>query len=263
MIAITDYVLNLFTYAPTLAQYAHRYPREAEGGLQPGTPTFYWVVIIGSIVVSWLVSTMLKHRFSQFSQIPMPLSGKDIAERMLSENNIHDVKVVSTEGSLSDHYNPLTKTVNLSQEVYYGQHVAAAAVAAHEVGHAVQHANAYHWLTLRSKLVPVVQFSSNLVQWVIIIGVIMLFAGGNPIVLWVGVGLLAMMTLFAFVTLPVEFDASRRALAWLAHSRVGGYMEQEKARSALFWAAMTYVVAALSSLAMLMHYIGILMNRRS
>lgn len=253
-------IATLITTFNTLAYFV---TQQGNGsGIQPGTNTFYWIVFGGSILASWLVSTMLKKRFHEYSNVPMPMSGKEVAEQMLRDNNITDVQVVSTQGSLTDHYNPMSKTVNLSDEVYHGRHVAAAAVAAHEVGHAVQHAQAYAWLKMRSALVPIVQFSSNLVTWVLMLGIIMFVSSNSPTVLWVGVGLLGVTTLFAFITLPVEFDASKRALAWLAHSRVGGYMEQTKARSALFWAAMTYVVAALSSLAMLMHYVGLLMNRR-
>lgn len=223
---------------------------------QPHLPgnMLYWVIIIGSMLLSMLVGNIMKSRVREYSQIPIPMTGREIAEKMLRDNGIHDVKVTSTQGMLTDHYNPMDKTVNLSESVYASNSVAAAAVAAHEVGHAVQHANAYHWLTLRSTLVPVVSLSSRLVQFVLLIGVILLASGGSPWVLGAGVILFAMTTLFAFVTLPVEFDASRRALIWLNKSHVLDYVGHEKAKSALFWAAMTYVVGALSSLAMLLYY---------
>lgn len=227
-----------------------------QGSGQPHMPgnMLYWVLIIGSMLLSMLVGSTMKSRFREYSQIPIPMTGREIAEKMLRDNGINDVKVTSVPGMLTDHYNPLEKTVNLSEGVYASNNVAAAAVAAHEVGHAVQHAHAYHWLTLRSALVPVVSLSSRLVQFVLIAGVIMLAAGGNPWVLGIGVILFGLTTLFAFVTLPVEFDASRRALVWLNKSRVLDYMGHDKAKSALFWAAMTYVVGALSSLAMLLYY---------
>ncbi|MEG0024912.1 MAG: zinc metallopeptidase [Akkermansia sp.] len=221
---------------------------------QQGISAIYWVIIIGSMLLSWIVGSTMKRRMSEYSSIPIPMTGREVAEKMLNDNGIHHVKVMSVAGSLTDHYNPGDKTVNLSEGVYAGMNVAAAAVAAHEVGHAVQHAHAYHWLTLRSALVPIVGLSSKLVQVVLIIGVILLAMGGSPWVLGVGVILFGMTTLFAFVTLPVEFDASRRALVWLNRSKVLDYMGHEKAKSALFWAAMTYVVGALSSLAMLLYY---------
>lgn len=223
---------------------------------QPQMPgnMLYWVIIIGSMVLSMIVGNTMKRRVQEYSRIPIPMTGREVAEKMLRDNGINDVKVTSVQGMLTDHYNPGDKTVNLSEGVYASNSVAAAAVAAHEVGHAVQHAHAYHWLTLRSTLVPVVSLSSKLVQIVLIVGIVLLAGGGSPWVLGVGVALFAMTTLFAFVTLPVEFDASRRALVWLNKSRVLDYMGNEKAKSALFWAAMTYVVGALSSLAMLLYY---------
>jgi len=180
---------------------------------------------------------------------------------MLRENAIYDVKVVSVQGFLSDHYNPLNKTINLSPEVYNNYSIAAAAIAAHETGHAVQHASAYSWLTLRSKLVPVVQFSSTLVNWVLLIGVIMA-SSGNSTLLLVGIGLFAMSVLFSLITLPVEFDASRRALAWLQQTNVTTASEFPKAKNALTWAAMTYVVAALAAVVTLVQYILIYMGSR-
>lgn len=225
-------------------------------------PLVYWIIIIGSMVASWLVGAMMKSRFKKFSQVAIPLTGRQIAEKMLSENGITDVQVLSTPGMLTDHYNPMNKTINLSDAVYGNNSLAAAAVAAHETGHAVQHAKAYYWLGLRSKLVPVVQLSSNLVSWVLMFGIILMASGGSPTVLLIGIILFGLTTLFAFVTLPVEFDASRRALQWIYGSDLSSYVNVSGARSALFWAAMTYVVGALSSLAMLLYYIMIFMSGR-
>ena len=254
---------SLSTSLVSFLAYVHIPQGHGPSGIAPGSNMFLWIAIIGTLLVSWFVQSKLKSRFQEYSGIPLPLSGKDVAEKMLSDNHIYDVQVVSTPGFLSDHYNPATKTVNLSEGVYYGQHVAAAAVAAHEVGHALQHAQAYAWLSMRSKLVPVVQISSHLVQWVLILGMLLFFATQNKWVLGAGVVMLAMSTLFAFVTLPVEFNASSRALQWMTSSRVGGYLERSKAQNALFWAAMTYVVAALSSLAILLHYLSIFLGRRN
>jgi Zn-dependent membrane protease YugP len=215
------------------------------------------------IGISMLVSYILKRRFASFSKIPLSarLTGKEVAEKMLRENGIYDVKVVSVQGFLSDHYNPMNKTINLSPEVYNNYSVAAAAIAAHETGHAVQHATAYSWLTLRSKLVPAVQFSSTLVNWILIIGVFMA-SSGNSTLLLVGIGLFALTVLFSLITLPVEFDASRRALAWLKTTNVTTASEYPKAKNALTWAAMTYVVAALAAVVTLVQYILIYMGGR-
>ncbi len=240
-----------------LAQYA-----VPSNGYFAHMNVWWWVIIGGSMLASWLVSSMMKRRFSQYSQVAIPMTGKQVAEKMLRDNNIDDVKVTSTPGRLTDHYNPSDKTVNLSEGVYASNSLAAAAVAAHEVGHAVQHANAYHWLTFRSRLVPVVQISSNLVSIVLMIGIILMAAGGSSTVLLIGIVLFGMTTLFAFVTLPVEFDASRRALQWIARSGLDNYATQSGAKSALFWAAMTYVVGALSSLAMLLYYVMIFLSGR-
>jgi len=190
------------------------------------------------------------------------LSGKEIAEKMLRENGIYDVTVTSVNGFLSDHYNPANKTVNLSPDVYSGTSVSAAAVAAHECGHAVQHATAYQWLTMRSRLVPVVQISSTLVNWVLLVGVIMAASGGNPTVLLIGIILMAITVLFSLITLPVEFDASKRALAWLNHTNVTNTTEYPKAKDALKWAAMTYVVAALAAVVTLLQYIMLYLGSR-
>jgi Zn-dependent membrane protease YugP len=192
------------------------------------------------------------------------LSGQEVAEHMLRENGIYDVQVISVEGQLTDHYNPETKTVNLSPDVFYSRSVAAAAVAAHECGHAVQHAKSYAWLGLRTAMVPTIKVASTLTQWTLFIGVLLLFFTHNPYVLAIGVAALALVTAFSFVTLPVEFDASRRALAWLNnnYSIMQTRQEHDEAKDALWWAAMTYVVAALSSLAALLYYASLL-NRRN
>lgn len=215
------------------------------------------------IGISMLVSAILKSRFAAYSKIPLSarLTGKEVAERMLRENGIYDVKVVSVEGFLSDHYNPANKTINLSPEVYGNYSVSAAAVAAHETGHAVQHATAYSWLALRSKLVPAVQFSSTIVNWVLLIGVVMA-SSGNTTLLLVGIALFAATVLFSLVTLPVEFDASRRALAWLRTTNVTNAAEFPKAKNALTWAAMTYVVAALAAVVTLLQYIMVFLGSR-
>jgi uncharacterized protein len=219
------------------------------------------LVFIG---ISMLVSSILKSRFAAFSKIPLQarLTGKEVAEKMLRENGIYDVKVVSVSGFLSDHYNPANKTINLSPEVYNNYSIAAAAVAAHETGHAVQHATAYAWLQLRSKLVPAVQFSSTIVNWILLIGV-MMAASGNATLLLIGIVLFAITVLFTLITLPVEFDASRRALAWLRNTNVTNQQEYPKAKNALSWAAMTYVVAALAAIATLVQYILIYLGGRN
>jgi Zn-dependent membrane protease YugP len=225
--------------------------------------TSIFLVSLLFVGISMVVSLILKSRFAAYSKIPLSarLTGKEVAEKMLRENGIYDVKVVSVEGFLSDHYNPLTKTINLSPEVYNNYSVAAAAVAAHETGHAVQHATAYAWLNLRSKLVPAVQFSSTLVNWILLIGVFMA-ASGNSTLLLVGIALFALTVLFTLVTLPVEFDASRRALAWLNQTNITNNEEYPKAKNALTWAAMTYVVAALAAVVTLVQYILIYMGSR-
>lgn len=220
-------------------------------------------VIMGVfMLISWLVSMRLKNKFNEYSQVAFTgnLTGAQIAEKMLRDNDITDVKIVSVEGQLTDHYNPVEKTVNLSPEVYSGRSVAAAAVAAHECGHAVQHARAYVWLGMRSKLVPAVSFASRWMQWILLAGVLTITV--FPYLLLFGIVLFAATTVFAFVTLPVEFDASNRALAWLNNSGMVSSREHEMAKDALKWAAMTYVVAALSSLATLLYYVSIFLRRR-
>ena len=216
------------------------------------------------MVIGMLVQGRLKSRFEEYSKVPTSsgLSGKEVAEKMLRDNGIYDVQVTSVDGFLSDHYNPMNKTVNLSPDVYNGRNVSAAAVAAHECGHAVQHATAYSMLMLRSRLVPVVQVSTTLSQWIIMAGLgIMGFGGGSQTVLLIGIILFAVTTLFSIITLPVEFDASSRALKWLDGTRITTPIEHEKAANALKWAASTYVVAALASVANLVYYIMIYMSR--
>lgn len=228
----------------------------------------YWVIFFLFMGLSLIVSQTLKSKFNKYSKVPLSsgLTGKEVAEKMLRDNGIYDVKVVSTSGMLSDHYNPANKTVNLSDGVYNSCSVAAAAVAAHECGHAVQHATAYHWLTLRSVMVPFVQFGANWSQWVLMAGLILMSMGkafGETILL-VGIALFAITTLFAFVTLPVEYNASNRALQWLSATSVtNSSTEHGYAKDALRWAARTYVVAALSSLATLLYYIAIFLGRQN
>lgn len=224
----------------------------------------FYLLMILLMVVSMIVSSVLQGKFNKYKQIPLRagLSGKEVAEKMLRENGIYDVKVISTEGFLSDHYNPLNKTVNLSSDVYNGVSIASAAVAAHECGHAVQHATAYQWLMFRSKLVSVVQFSSNLVMWVLLGGVLLIKV--FPTLLLIGIAMFALTTVFSLVTLPVEFDASKRALAWLETTTIANTEEFPKAKEALNWAASTYVIAAISSLVTLLYYVSIFMgNSRS
>jgi uncharacterized protein len=221
-----------------------------------------WIFFIVFMVLSLVVSQTLKYKFNKYSKIPLDngMSGKDIAERMLSANGIYDVKVQSVPGQLTDHYNPADKTINLSPAVYSGRSISAAAVAAHETGHAVQHASAYAWLGFRSKLVPVVTFASKWVTWVILAGIVLIQA--YPAILLAGIILFAMTTLFSFITLPVEINASQRALAWLSTTGITSYNSHPMAKDALKWAAYTYVVAALGSLATLLYYVMIFMGSR-
>lgn len=226
------------------------------------TPSILIVSLI-FLGISMLVSMVLKNKFNKYSKVRLSsgLTGREVAEKMLRENGIYDVKVVSVDGFLSDHYNPANKTVNLSPDVYNGTSVSAAAVAAHECGHAVQHATAYTWLNLRSKLVPAVQISSSLVNWILLIGVVMAYSG-NSTVLLIGIILMAVTVLFSIITLPVEFDASNRALAWLNHTNITNQTEYPQAKDALKWAATTYVVAALAAVVTLVQYIMIYMGSR-
>jgi Zn-dependent membrane protease YugP len=221
------------------------------------------IVSLIFVGISILVSSVLKSKFTKYGKVPLGngMTGREVAEKMLEENGIYDVKVISVNGFLSDHYNPAKKTVNLSPEVYNGRSVAAAAVAAHECGHAVQHARSYAWLTMRSRLVPLVQLSSSLVNWVLLIGVIMALSG-NPTVLLIGIIMMSVTVLFSLITLPVEFDASNRALVWLRNTNVTNPQEYPKAKDALKWAATTYVVAALAAVVTLVQYIMIFLASR-
>ncbi len=215
--------------------------------------------------IGMLVQSRLKSKFKQYSEVSLQngLSGKEIAEKMLRDNNIFDVRIVSVEGQLTDHYNPSDKTVNLSPDVYQGRSVSAAAVAAHECGHAVQHAVAYSMLGFRSAMVPVLNIANNFMPIALSIGMMILYSTGNRMVLMVGVTLFALATLFSFVTLPVEFDASNRALAWMESKNVVTQTEHDGAKDALWWAAMTYVAAAVGMLAQLLYYVSMLSGRRN
>ena len=216
------------------------------------------------MLVSWVVSSRLKSKFEHYSQIRLRngLSGKEVAEKMLRDNGIHDVQVVSVPGQLTDHYNPANKTVNLSEGVYMQRNAAAAAVAAHECGHAVQHAVGYSMLELRSKLVPIVSISSNLMQFVIMGGLVLMAMSGSKLVLTIGVIMFALTTLFAFVTLPVEYDASNRAMKWLKDTGTVTAEEYVGVQDSLKWAARTYVVAAIGSLVQLLYWASLLMGGR-
>jgi len=221
-----------------------------------------WIIFIGIAVVSFIVQQSLQSKFKKYSKIPLSngMTGRDVAMQMLHDNGIYDVQVTSTQGYLTDHYNPANKTVNLSESVYASNSVAAAAVAAHECGHAVQHAHAYAPLTLRSKLVPAVSFASQWMQWLLLAGIIMV--NSFPQLLLAGIVLFAMTTVFSFVTLPVEINASKRALVWLSSAGITNSYNHAQAEDALRSAAYTYVVAALGSLATLIYYIMIFMGRR-
>jgi Zn-dependent membrane protease YugP len=225
----------------------------------------YWLIAGVMFLVGMIVSGRLKAKFKEYGEIPLGngLSGKDVAEKMLHDNGIYDVQVVSVNGFLSDHYNPENKTVNLSPEVYAGRSISSAAVAAHECGHAVQHAAAYAPLKMRSALVPIVNISTTLSQWVIVAGIGFMFGRANPTILLIGILLFAVSTLFSVITLPVEYDASARALRWMENSGLTTRTEHDKAADALKWAARTYVVAAISSIATLLYYIMLFNNSRS
>lgn len=224
------------------------------------TTTLYWILFIGIALASWLVSANLKRKFERYSKERLAMTGREIAEKMLHDNGIDDVQVTCIQGQLTDHYNPATKTVNLSADVYRGANVAAAAVAAHECGHAVQHAMAYGPLGMRSALVPVVSFSSRWVSWVLLAGMLMIGTHAGTILLMTGIALYGMMTLFSFITLPVEVNASQRAVNWLQEAGITDRETTEMASDALHSAAYTYVVAALGSLATLLYYILLLMG---
>ena len=219
-----------------------------------------WLLLIGAMILSLIIQQMLKSRFNRYSKVGINLSGAEIARKMLADNGIHDVEVTCVPGTLTDHYNPSTKTVNLSEAVYGQRNIAAAAVAAHECGHVIQHAKGYAPLKMRSALVPIVSFASNTVQWVLLLGVLLIAI--SPALLWAGIALFALTTLFSFITLPVEINASRRAVAWLENAGITTYETKPMASEALMWAAGTYVIAAISSLGTLLYYISIAMSRR-
>lgn len=221
-----------------------------------------WIIFIAVMILSLIIQNTLQNRFRKYSKIPLSngMSGAEVATKMLHDNGIYDVKVIPTNGMLTDHYNPVTKTVALSEGVYASRSVAAAAVAAHECGHAVQHAVGYAPLKMRSALVPVVSFASNIVQWVLLLGIIMI--NTFPTLLWIGIGLFALTTLFSVITLPVEVNASKRAVAWLADAGITDTQTQPMAIDALKWAAYTYVIAAVGSLATLLYYLSIALGGR-
>lgn len=225
----------------------------------------YYAIAGVMFLIGMIVSGRLKAKFREYGEIPLSngMSGKEVAEQMLRDNGIYDVQVVSVPGFLSDHYDPTKKTVNLSPEVYAGRSISSAAVAAHECGHAVQHAMAYAPLKLRNGLVPMVQITTTLSQWVIMAGLGFMFGRQNPTILLIGIVLFAISTVFSIVTLPVEYDASARALRWLEGSGITNRTEHDKAADALQWAARTYVVAAIASIATLLYYILLFTNGRS
>ena len=220
-----------------------------------------WLIVIGVMVLSFIVQTMLQKRFAEYSKVPTSngMTGAEIARKMLLDHGITDVKVTCIKGQLTDHYNPQTRTVNLSESVYEKRSVAAAAVAAHECGHVIQHATGYAPLKLRSAMVPVVTFSNSIVQWVLLLGIMLIQI--TPVLLWLGIALFAFSTFFSFVTLPVEVNASQRAVRWLESAGITNYETRPMAIDALKWAAYTYIIAAIGSLATLLYYIG-LGNRR-
>ena len=214
-----------------------------------------WILMIVIMILSYVIQYMLQRRFDKYEEVPVGMTGAEVASRMLAAHGIRDVNIVSIPGKLTDHYDPTTRTVNLSEKVYYGRSVAAAAVAAHECGHVVQHATGYAFLKMRSALVPVVSFSSNIVSWVLLAGVLLINV--MPSLLWIGIALFALTTLFSFITLPVEINASSRAVSWLEGAGIVNYETKPMAVDALRWAAYTYVIAALGSLATLLYYIAI------
>lgn len=224
----------------------------------------YYVLIGLVMLASWAVGARLKSKFAKYSKVFLSngMSGREIAEKMLADNGISDVQVISTPGQLTDHYNPANKTVNLSEVVFHERNAAAAAVAAHEVGHAVQHAKGYEWLQMRSKMVPMVNIASRLNQWILMLGIITFVSSQNATLLWIGIALFAVTTLFAFITLPVEFDASKRALAWMQSNHIVQQNEYAGAKDSLNAAAMTYVVAAVGSLAQLLYFVMMAMGGR-
>ena len=247
----------MITEILSLAQISH-----GQGSGMGGFSMTYILIIGVSMLASFLISGTLKRRFTEYSQIPIRMTGAEIAEKMLRDNGITDVKVLSTPGQLTDHYDPIKKTVNLSEPVYHMNSVAAAAVAAHECGHAVQHQQAYVWLGMRSKMVPAVQFSSNMLNYLMWASILGMGLFHNSYMLWAWVVLFGITTLFSIVTLPVEFDASKRALVWMESSGIASSIEHERAKNALFWAAMTYVAAAVGSIAQFLYFLMQALNRR-
>lgn len=223
---------------------------------------FFLIIVIG--IAGYIVQARLQHVFKKYSKVPFPgdMTGAEVAEKMLRDNKIHNVKITHVAGTLTDHFNPQTMTVNLSDAVYSGRSVAAVAVACHECGHAIQHAQGYAPLTLRSQLVPVVQFSSRMAMIVVIIGLVILATTQNELLCWIGIGMIAMSALFSIITLPVEYNASNRAMAWLASSHTLQGVQLQQAREALSWAARTYLVAALSAVASLLYYVFLILGSR-
>lgn len=258
------------TFLTTLAQFSSYYTDSAgymsSGGAQSGLYGSASIIGLGLLLLAGLIGGIVQNRMManmrRYSSEPAPLTGAQVARRMLAQYGLHDVQVTHTSGTLTDHYNPANRTVNLSDTVYSQATVAAMAVAAHECGHAVQHAKAYPWLALRSELVPLVNLGSRLGQIVLLVGLALIAMGTGTTVAWIGLALFATTTVFALVTLPVEFDASRRALAWMESSGLASQAMHGQAGTALRWAAMTYVAAALSSIAMLVYYVLILLNAR-
>ncbi len=234
------------------------------GAAFTGAQSGMFLLIIAIGIAGYLVQARLQSVFRKYSKVSFPggLTGAEVAEKMLRDNNIHNVRVTHVKGHLTDHFNPQTMTVNLSDSVYSSSSVAAAAVAAHECGHAVQHARGYAPLGLRSRLVPVVQFASTASTWVILLGLVLLATTRNELLCWVGVGMIAMSALFSIVTLPVEYNASARALEWLKVSRTMPDAQLSQAREALSWAARTYLVAALSAIASVLYYVFLILGRR-
>ena len=249
---------SIFTLLQTGASYH-------DGLVSPhAAQTGMYLLIILIALVGWMVQARLQAVFKKYSQVLFPggLTGAEVAERMLRENHIHNVKVTHVRGRLTDHFDPRTMTVNLSDSVYSSRSVAAAAVAAHECGHAIQHAHSYAPLVLRSQLVPIVQFASGAATWIILLGLIVLASTQNELLCWIGVGMIAISALFSIITLPVEYNASARALAWLRQSHLMTESELGQARISLNWAARTYLVAALSAVASVLYYVLLILGRR-
>lgn len=254
-------MMNLNSLLPLAQYYAYDVgDKSSSAAWQDDLTLIGFALLLITGLIGMVVQRRMMSVMQTYSATPAPMTGAETARLMLEQNGIHDVRVTHTGGSLTDHFNPMNKTVNLSDTVYSQASVAAMAVAAHECGHAVQHARGYAWIGLRSRLVPIVNIGSRLGQFVLMAGLLLLAGGGSTTVAWVGLALFGTTTLFALVTLPVEFDASRRALAWLESSGLAGRAMRGQASTALHWAAMTYVAAALSSIAMLVYYAFIILN---